>query len=49
MYTNVLMVRERPWVNKRSKNQENGKNVTEQTWEGKYSALSGKAILYKLR
>ena len=49
MYTDVLMVRERPRANKRTKKQENGKNVTEQTWEGKYSTLSGKTILYKLR
>ena len=49
MYTDMLMVRECPRANKRNKKQENGKNVTEQTWEGKYSTLSGKTILYKLR
>ena len=49
MYTNVLKVRKCPRADKRNKKLENGKNVTEQTWEGKYSTLSGKAILYKLR
>ena len=34
---------------KMHKKQENGKNVTKQTREGKYSTLSGKTILYKLR
>ena len=45
MYTDVLKLRKCPRADKRNKKQENGKNVTEQTWEGKYSTLSGKTYL----